>query len=309
MQFISQFAFDPAKIQSSLEDYEKKAPRFVRGLADFCTTFKVKIMARSVGGYVLCTERGIPVGKMDFERDYSRSNTNPDGYAFLYTSPIISKQKASSRAGRSTRDSSTVTGIINALKKNSEVPNEDKLLQNYKGSMRFAYTALGNTASNKNTISLDSAATLALVKLLIENDKAGAESYRKDVESAYAQYLDRMAKINEAKASMGRFDHSTAIGVISYESETFYIVGEATNTAGNIALTNWTRYNSLYNSPVAADAAMIRAYMEGHHPDVNNELKMPFDDKFYPDIDIVTGYSSVHYGVWALIPKNAPALA
>ena len=153
-------------------------------------------------------------------------------------------------------------------------------------------------------------AFIALVKMLIENDKVSVETYRKDVEAAYAGYLDRLAKFDEAKQSLKRFDNSTAIGIVpDGNNNWFYIIADASDSPSVDALTNWKRYNTLYNSPLAADAAMIRTYMEGRMKTGENELKLPFEDKFYPDIDISVGYSSTQHGLWVLIPKNdVPAL-
>jgi hypothetical protein len=68
-----------------------------------------------------------------------------------------------------------------------------------------------------------------------------------------------------------------------------------------------TRYNSLRDSPLASEAAIIRTYMQDKvsSPFLDNELNMRLEDAYHADIDVACGYSSPTESFWVLIPNHA----
>lgn len=313
INFISDFVDDRVAFQSKVE--EKVTPPLLNAALTFAGTYGLRIHGVLSDCVSFVTMSGLPAGELSYRKDCTRKSKNPLGTFFHYHSRLISKERSTGRSDRYARDSDKVTGIISALKKNKEEPRDEALLGRFVNSMRYAFSS-ANPSTNPPTISLGYAETLALVKLFIDNDKETAENYRENVEKAYSTYLDKFAKMKDARANLSRFQKGChAIGIIPEgfggQSGTYYLVGDAeydTVTNGYV-LKNYKRLKTLANTPLAADAAIIRTYAQGmpwYSSDIDNELGLPPRDSYLEDIDVAIGYSNAESGMWALIPKTPP---
>lgn len=309
INYISDFVDDRVGFQAEVE--RKVTPPLLDAALTFAGTYGLRIHNALSDCVNFVTASGLPAGELSYRKDYTRKSKNPLGTFFHYQSKLISKERSTGRSDKKARDSDKVTGIINALKKNNEEPKDESLLTPYVNSMRYAFMA-ANPSSNSPTILLGDAPTLALVKLFIDNDKVTVETHRENIEKAYATYLDKFEKMKDARTILSRFQKGChAIGIIPNPNgdKFFYLVGDAEYDAvtQGYTLKNHARHKTLTNTPLAADAAIIRTYAQGM-PWYNseNELGLALRDSFLFDIDVAIGYSNFENGMWALIPKTPP---
>lgn len=313
-EYLSPF-YDQSAVHAWLED----KPMLLAGAREMCATFGLQAAVgpkweKSRHGSVihLYTKQGFFAGGLRYTRAYGGRKGASDIY--IYNSPYISKDRASSRSNRSERDSEKITGIINALKRNLETPTMERLTQAFISSARFTFSAIENSVKANPTISLSDAATLALTKMFILDDTVSVESFRSQIESSYKSYVDRMEKWAESAKDIERFNKGcTIVGIMPDMTNEldgytpYYVVADGARDASkNMTLTNIKRYNKLSESPIAADAVMIRTYLESKTNlfDRDNEIGISCKDIYLPDIDVAVGYMSASQGTWVAIPKH-----
>jgi len=311
-EFFSRFG----KPQVAAEALQRSV-RFLHTVAEFCATTGLKIAyANTQGDRVwFHTTNGFPAGDLQYLPNGTITDRSKPRY--IYTGPFVSKEKASANSGRNQRDSEKITGILSAMKRNDEIPEEKAIFGRFIPGINYGFNSC-KQHNSKPGISLDSDETHALVELYLNNNPTFAAQHRNRIESKYESYLDELEKIKDAKANLTRFAAGAKIiGIIPDPVPTplggpdyYYAVGEAKldGEQRNVVVLQspLERYDSLSDSPVAADAAIIKTYATGKTWfDKENELGIPMGDRYYEDIDVGVGYSNHEYGWWVVIPKNA----
>jgi hypothetical protein len=312
--FISKFAHNKTQIIERLDTQ----PVFRTSVAEFCATTGLKIayVNGSLPRAYFLTSGGFPAGDLQ----WSMSGWNDRKMRYIYSGPFVHKEKASSSSSRNQRDSEKITGILSALKRNdrAQIPTDEKTFERYKAGIKFGF---GSCMHNKSAprISVDSEEAHALIEAFLHKSQVGAESMRSIFEAKYQHYLDKVEELREARANLTRFtEGAKIIGIIAntipneksdaFDDDCFYAVGDAIfdEKAGKVTLQGpLERYESLKESPVAADAAIIRTYTgDKSWAAKDNELGIPMTDKFYDEIDVGVGYNTHETGIWVVIPKN-----
>lgn len=307
-KYVSPFNADNAELQATLD----RCPKLGKAAIDFASAFNLQI-AQYVHdqnkGVTMLTQEGVEAGALLLRNEYSRKHDEYVDY-FLYRSPLIQKERSTGRSTRYEHDSEKITGIITAVKKNNEVPTTKALMKKLTTGMRYAFSAVTNTADESVEAKIKGPAALGLMRLFIEGDKVSVEAHRKEVEDVYASYLDQCAKVSSAKKDAVRFTGGCTAILIKdsmIDAKPRYYVTEATYNASTVGVTlsdTLTVYKSLKDSPLAPEVTIIRAAMEGNVCATNdNDLGLGFYDKYHPEVDIATGYQSRSDGLWVLIPK------
>lgn len=311
---ISKFARDKAQIIERLSD----KPEFRTAVAEFCATTGLKVAYASPVGnraYFL-TPGGFFGGDLQWVLEGWKANRK---MRYIYSGPFVSKEKASASSSRNQRDSEKITGILTALKRDdrAQIPTDEKIFGRYKQGIKFAFTSCVDGRSAPQ-ISIDPTEAHALVEYFLGRSEM-VQAHRASIESKYEHYLDKMEEMREARANLTRFTAGAKIiGIVPdqlpderegvHADRYFYVVGEASfnDKAGGVMFQSpLERYESLQDSPVAADAAIIRTYTgDKSWAAKDNELGIPMRDKFYDEIDIGTGYHTHDSGIWVVIPKN-----
>lgn len=309
-EFISQFTKDSSVVQATLERY----PELDKAASEMCHAFGLRVDASpthptTIPQIKFVTPGGFYAGVLEIKRQYGGPNS---GEYFYYSNPLVSKERASSRSDKCARDAKKITGIINAVRKNNEEPTVEALARVWHLSMRYAFISINETRDSQNPrFDLSGEAILALLKMFIDNDKVTVEGHRQKLEGEYDKYYKKLATVKDRKAAFDRFClGATAVGVVPdvvRGEGRIYVLADAAfdEKTGTVKSTNHRRYDSLADSPIAADAAMIRTYMQSHpHGTDDNELGITARDEYYEDLDVSIGYLSGNSGTWLLIPKQ-----
>lgn len=305
--FISQYAKDESKIQAVVERF----PELGRAAAEMCHAFDLKVDVNSqqpdtISTLNLFTNEGFHAGVLSQKSMYG-SPRGKDDY-FDYTSPLVSKERASARSDRMSRDATKVTGIINALKKNREAPTTENIYRLWYQSLRYAFTTIRENRRGSYRIDLTDDQKLSLLKLFIDGDKISAEANRENLQHVYDEYRQNIASVKDLEATTKRFGEGcTAIGVLPNpidHNSVIYVVGDVTydDSVGPKGQ-NFRRYEDLTDSPVSTDAVIMRTYAQGQPWfDNRNQLGIPEKDMYIEDLDMSMGYISGNR--WLIIPKR-----
>lgn len=276
---------------------------------EFCSTFKnVRVMASSGSSAAqlqLVMDNGLHAGLLTVSRD-------SDGDFYAYSSSIfVNKQKATGRANKNTRDSKTITGLIKAVTKNKEWPMYAKLYKSYERGLNYAFNATLSRTDARIDVSSD-----VLNALIINHvERNGVGIHNATIEAKYDELMLKRQQCAESDKTFKRFANGCKlVGINAHNNgQCAYYVGNVSaeldkkgTTVDEIKLIHLQRYDYLTEcDEVAADMAIIKTYMQAKHPNENwNPLHIPFSDKFYPEMDIATGYENREM-LWVLIPHAA----
>lgn len=281
----------------------------LRNLAvEFCTTFKnVRVIT---GGNIgashinLVMDNGLPVGMLGVNR-------NGDGDFYIYRSDVfVSKQKSTGRSDKTTRDSKTITGLIKAVTKNKEWPQYPRLYKSYERGLRYAF----NATMPRHDVRVDVNPDVLNALLINYVDRTGVGVYDATITSKYDELMRKRQERIESDKIYKRFTRGCKlVGISGSDRQFSYYVGNVSaklnakcDDVEEINLIHLQRYDYLSEcDEVAAEMAIIKTYMQGKHPNENwNPFHIPFSDKFYPEMDIATGYENRDM-LWVLIPHEA----
>jgi len=289
--------------------------RFKRFALEFCHAFDVRV------GFAPCiqpripspnhslrvfTREGVPCGSLKVVRD-------EEDYYYVYSGPQVKKEKASARTDKFSRDSKKVSGLINAIKRNNEVPSANQVMNNspIKEGARYALSVMDHSRSIY--MDLKNEAVTELVKSFLGQVNV-AEVYRTAIEEAYGKHQNAMQEINEGQLNLRRFMEGgfkvVAIHKTDSETKPMYVVadGVAEDVSNSgIHITNPRGVLDFSDDPdLQATAMMSRTYLQGAKRfDDSNLFGLPMSDVYHGDIDISTGYSRADW-LTVLIPKKAP---
>lgn len=278
---------------------------------EFCTAFNVQvnlINASYTMTYEVMSLDGIPMGTL-----HTSTARNKDGNhetVYYFESPnIVQKTKGSSRANRSTRDSTSIKSLITTLKKQKEIPEVKSMYKAFAAGIRFAFTNVSNT--RQPSLSIGSKTAIDLIEHILLDRPLGPEQ-NSELKKIYETYKSEMQSYNSSVSNQDRFNAGARlVGIFNRQDKPYYLVGEASydGKGGSDGVTihgDLKRYNSLKDTPeFSVDVAMISAYMEGlTNIDKRNEFYLARRDTYYADIDVATGYAGDEF--WVLLPKTAP---
>jgi hypothetical protein len=302
MDYISQFANAEAT-QKQMDDNPK-----LKSLAmQVCHEFNLRVhQHKELHKLEILTEQGLPVGNIAVIKDYR------DGEFYYEVSmpDIITKEKSSARSDRNSRDSDKVATLLKSIKKNKEIPTLEKLTKNYLQCLFYALQRVGE--AHNPSISIHNDVALSAIKFALGIDTMEVQLHTAKLQETYDQYMKSVSELSNAKDNQARYlKGCTAIGIAggrwSDSNAPYYLVGNVgADENGNLAFQgNLTRYATLTDTEHAPTAAMIRTYMQGNkNGSGNNDLGVPWSDRYYNEIDIATGYTG-NTGLWTLIPKHA----
>ena len=307
MTIISQFA-DQERTENILANNDMLR-RFAH---EFCHTFGTKVRQSKtiVDSYQnnvlnILTANGLEVGRIGIYRHQGESENH-----FKVTMPqVIRKEKSSRRSGKDERDSDKLTTLFRALEKNKEIPTDELIMKAYKAPVRYA---LGRVRERREAnIRLSHDAMVNMAALIMKGIDQLRSDTAEEITTAYAEYLKDKSKQDEGKREFERFSKGFhVVGAMGGSLEKYYLVTEGTATGvedSEIHIQpNVTRYQSMADSPLAATTMMIRTYAEGKAKldSDANDFKLPWNDRYYSDIDVATGYSGRNEGLWIVIPKH-----
>ena len=301
MTIISQYA-DQDKTTNVLQNNNS----LMRFAQEFCHEFGMKVLeANQINAVRIVTPNGLDVGVLGIYRHPSES----ENHYRIYMPSVIHKEKASKRSGRNERDADKLPTLFRTLRKNKEIPNEDKLMKSFRTSIRFALNGITNVPEPR--VSITPQATLTLVQKILGKSEYVDPAHYVEIDEAYEKYLKAKLKSDDAGKNIERIIkgfHLVGIMTNGSSNGDYYLVTEGTATGIEnddiLIQPNVTRYKTLADSPLAATAMMIRTYAEGKGYTENNDLKLPWTDRFYTNLDIGTGYQSRELGLWVVIPKH-----
>jgi hypothetical protein len=294
MDYISKHCGDRAVLMY----YMQLHPEFTRAAVDLALASNMKIIRMLDQKAVYVSEEGYYIGTLTH-------STYRGDMIYKYKSPFVGKEKASARSGKDTRDAVKITGIISTLKKNTEVPDKNRLLRFVMNGMVAARRVV-NASARRPVFEIGSEDSWQLLKYFVTNDNFELQVKKERLETKYEEFCEKLSKAAEIAKDLSRFDNCRVVSVNLDDSGIYYLVGEATfDKETNITITEeLKRYGSLKDSPVAVDAAMLRTYAEGKTWfDRSNDLGIPKMDKFLEDVDVCVGYLN-SYCHWVLFPKH-----
>jgi hypothetical protein len=253
----------------------------------------------------LVTESGISCGSVSVE--YEGDNR----YIYRAHFKTINKEKASAKSDRDTRDSNKIGSLIRAIKKNKEEPTAEALVQSMRRDILAPFNSVeSDVRYGGPTISLPQELQKAAMNFVLGIDTVGMNAYIDDLKAIHSKYQSEIKSHEEKTSDSKRFKRgATVIGCVTqHTSDPHYLVADV--SLGDDGMftfhTPLKRYNTLKELSIAPVVMMINTFTQGR-TDYNrdNEFGLSVRDKYYPELDISTGYMSHNNPFWVAIPKEA----
>lgn len=309
MDIISQYANREAVDQKFSEN-----PVLGRFAHEFCHAFNCRVSdAENMRNSVLVeTPNGLYGGRLRVDpRGALDKDSNPIP-VYFYSSNLVGKEKGSSRAGRNERDSTKISTLISAVRRNKEDPTDGKLANTFKRGIGYAVSTT-QFARRAPSIDLDGNVTLALLESALGVDTERVKLHTAALQEAYKKFRFSLKEVKEADETNQRFSQGCyAIGIMAKGEgrPQHYLFTEVAGSDRDsiVFQAPVKRYSTLRDVPeLAGHLPIIKAWAEGALPDFkdDNDLGLPARDVFYRDIDVASGYER-HQELWVIIPKTAP---
>lgn len=230
-------------------------------------------------------------------------------YTYTLNLPTINK-KVSQNGSKSSRVGTSISGVIRTIRKHNEVPTAERLIKDMLPGLNYAFTSIVSAVRSQPTIALSGDLAVACIRSILGVDSKLAYSYTAELQELFSEYQSKMKTFNSATDDLHRYEKGClAIGIdqsAGYGKPASYIIGRASRVNGVPHLENLQRLDTLEGHPLSDVFMMIRTYMQSQpNHDQYNELYVPRNDKYYPDIDISTGYLQSTL-FWVIIPDEAP---
>lgn len=322
MDIISPFA-ERETTQSRLDNLangdetQKELHKFIHEVA---TAHNLLLDEVSGGGsyptaHMVLKDTGLPAASLTTQKAYQRRSDSSE-IIYRYRSVCIEKEKASANSERDARDSGKLSTLMRVLKKNNEIPTQEKIQKALTNGMHYAFYQVSKDADRTRfNIDMDADMSVALTKFALGVDNDLSSMYIEQLKQKYSEYLVKVENHRESNKNKDRFSKNATV-VCVFDPERahsprgpIYLVGNVDWDYGNQKPTFHAplkRYSKLSESPIAPTVMMINSYMQGHpRYEKENELGFPRNDTYYPDIDVATGYSSWRQ-FWVVIPNEAP---
>lgn len=287
----------------ALQELFAQLPELEKFAFEFCVAFPHLRLDRVDNKHInLHDENGLHMGRLRVSPGSAMTKEGKRVTRYEFSSDTVQKARYTN-TDRQTRDSVNIKSLITAVKKNGEVPDARKVLETFKRGIIYAFESTHKKTSV--AFSLPTEVQLALVKSHLQLDKLGMERYALEIKDTYEAYMRNMEEHAEHDKNYKRFcAGSYLIGWLPRDEH--YLVGEASCEGEKVTIhEGLKRYTTLKDHPEhAGTVAMINAWASGQPTyNNNNEFGLPFGDKYYPDIDVSTGYRGQDV-LWMLIPKN-----
>lgn len=287
----------------AVQELFRQLPDLEKLAFEFCVAFPhLRVNSVYNKRISLHDENGLQLGHLGVAPGSAITKDGKRVTRYEFSSDSVQKARYTN-TDRQTRDSTNIKSLITVIKKNNEVPDAKKVLETFKRGIIYAFEA-----THKKTrldFSLPMETQLALVKFHLQLDKLGLERYALEIKDTYEAYVKNTEERAEHDKTYNRFcAGSYLIGYLPQDGH--YLVGEASCEGEKITIHEGVkRYTTLKDHPEhAGTVAMINAWASGQpNHNKNNEFGLPFNDKYYPDLDVSTGYRGQD-ALWMLIPKN-----
>jgi hypothetical protein len=307
--FISPICTNPNILNILADDSSNDKKDRNKLLAEICSTFNLKIndiSKNELEVHLVTAENHLNAGYV-----WASRNGNGDTIYF-YSNPLVSKQKGSANSSSDTRDSKKIATLIANIRKNGEIPTEEGLSNTYKSGLRAAFRSIGERYGHDH-FEIDDSLALIATKVVLGIDKEIIPSNIESLQACYDKYMKKLNSVKQLESDKERFAKgATFIGLMENNNDLkhtkiHYLVGDISYDIDKDEVTihgGVKRYSTLVDTPVAADAMIIRTYFDGKgQPDKDNELHMRRGDRFHSEIDIAQGYNN-YREMFVLIPKN-----
>jgi hypothetical protein len=278
---------------------------------EFCHAYNLRVInvanvnsRREVARLV--TDGGINCGSVSVE--YEGDNK----YTYRASFNTINKDRASAKSERNVRDSNKISNLIRALKKNKEEPTEEALVKSMRRDITSPFSSVeSDVRYGGPTISMPQEMQKAVMNFVLGIDTVGMNAYIDDLKAIHSKYQSEIKSHEEKTSDSKRFKRgATVIGhVTQHPSDPHYLVADVSMGSDGMFTfhTPLKRYNTLKELSIAPVVMMVNTFMQSR-PDYNrdNEFGLSVRDKYYPELDISTGYTSHNNPFWIAIPKEAP---
>jgi len=309
MSIISTFARDNVAEQLN-EDHPYRI-ELKKLVHEFCHAYNLRVLnlanvnsRREVARLV--TENGISCGSVSVE--YEGNNK----HIYRAHFKTINKEKASAKSDRDTRDANKISSLIRAIKKNKEEPTEEAIVKSMRRDIFAPFSSVeSDIRYGGPTVSLPQDMQKAVMNFVLGIDTAGMNAYIDDLKAIYSKYQSEIKSHEEKTSDSKRFKKgATVIGCVTqHTSDPHYLVADVSLGIDNMFTfhTPLKRYNTLKELPIAPVVMMINTFMQGSGSyNADNEFGLPIRDRYYPELDVSTGYISHSNPLWVAIPKEAP---
>jgi len=294
-------------------------PEFKRGVLDMCAAFNLKAEvltsnpnSQNSNNIWLLTQNGWVAGRLLYSYDYNNANGEKQHY-FKFVSRAVKKAKGDARADRNARAANKIRDLIKVLRMKKEMVTDENAFEYEKRAIGYAYQYIQDQLDRhkKPKIVVGHDAAEAVFRALFDGVTL-PEVWRAEMEQAKAQFGKEQAAYEEATASLRLFQRDCyAVGLFDHwTGKAQYFVGKVrlekdANQRLQITVQEpMKRYKTLVGTPLEADAAIIRTYMQSQsNYDEKNELGLPRRDHYYNDIEVATGYAGDTM-MWALLPER-----
>ena len=309
MSIISTFASDNvAEILNEDNPHRVELKKLVH---EVCHAYNLRVVGISRANTRrdvahLVTEGGIASGSVSAEYE------GDGNYTYRASFKTINKEKASAKSDRDTRDANKISSLIRAIKKNKEEPTEEAILKSMRRDMVTPFESIEqHIRYGGPSLSLPSSIQKAATNFILGIDTVGMNAYIDELKSIHSKYQSEIKSHEEKVSDAKRFRRgATMIGCVTHRTTTpHYLVADVSlSDEGEFTFhTPLKRYSTLKDLPIAPVVMMVKTFTQGiSEYSADNEFGLAVRDKYYPELDISTGYSSHSQPMWVAIPKEAP---
>lgn len=287
----------------AVQELFRQLPDLEKLTFEFCVAFPhLRVNSVNNKRISLHDENGLQLGHLAVSPGSAITKDGRRVTRYEFSSDSVKKARYTN-TDRQTRDSVNIKSLITAIKKNNEVPDAKKILETFKRGILYAFESTHK--KSRVDFFLSTEAQLALVKSHLQLDKLGLERYALEIKDTYEAFVKSMEKQAEDDKIYKRFcAGSYLIGYLPHDGH--YLVGEVSCEGEKVTIHEGVkRYTTLKgHTEHAGTVAMINTWASGlSNHNNNNEFGLPFNDKYYPELDVSTGYRGQD-ALWMLIPKN-----
>lgn len=308
---ISEWA-DAQKTQECID----ANPELAKLAYEFCKRFGVKVGNHTVPSRLtVYTPSGLEGGYLFVGETYNREHKRVPVY--MFNSHIVAKSKGSANSNRDTRDSTKITGLLKSIEKYNEGPTDQKLYNQYRSGIAYAFSQLGNKYRNDHVSSPSEHTLYSVFKRYLGGQTISEmPSHLVNEMGEYViQVEKKIAERETQKSLLHRFAGGCTLIGWSDEFD-YYLIGKTRydtkdsshNDANKVVVEDLKRYNNIAETPHAGLAVILKEYFKAtplHDP--RNAFGYRRHDSYHEAVDVACGYAGTNIA-WMIIPDEAPTV-
>ena len=209
------------------------------------------------------------------------------------------------------------SGLLKSIEKYNEGPTDQKLYNQYRSGIAYAFSQLGNKYRNDHVSSPSEHTLYSVFKRYLGGQTISEmPSHLVNEMGEYViQVEKKIAERETQKSLLHRFAGGCTLIGWSDEFD-YYLIGKTRydtkdsshNDANKVVVEDLKRYNNIAETPHAGLAVILKEYFKAtplHDP--RNAFGYRRHDSYHEAVDVACGYAGTNIA-WMIIPDEAPTV-